>query len=387
MISLFRGTVPLGMEHGTVGVNSHGSMYEVTTFRRDIETDGRRAIVEFADTVEEDLARRDFTINAIAWRPASGDWIDPFKGEDDLRARRLRAVGDPAERFTEDRLRVFRGIRFAGRFGLTVEPDTDRALREAVPDLRGLSAERVRDELLKVLDSPDPRPALALYASTGVLDIWYPELAERGNDAAGLRAVKAVSVSRPLVRLARWLAQAAERAAARRIAAAAIVRRLKFSTAQQQRVAGLAEHYGRTPGSGASPADIRRWLSTVKGSWRDVLRLGIADLRAGLGNGATPSGADDGLRQAALGLEQPEGQVEFLGVWRLIHGQHLAGPPLTVGDLAVRGHHLTAMGMRGPEVGRALRRLLDHVIEHPEENVRDRLLALARRSGEVSDDA
>src|SRR5690554_2631650 len=102
--SLFRRTVPIGIEHGTVGVLDGGHMYEVTTFRRDVETFGRHAVVEFADDVEEDLARRDFTINALAWHPLTGELLDPFHGRRDLHERRLRTVGAPGDRFAEDYL-------------------------------------------------------------------------------------------------------------------------------------------------------------------------------------------------------------------------------------------------------------------------------------------
>src|SRR5690606_27017200 len=116
---LFRRTVPIGIEHGTVGVlGKDGHLYEVTTFRRDVETFGRRARVAFADTLDEDLGRRDFTINAVAWHPLRGALHDPHGGVRDLREGVLRTVGDAAARFAEDRLRVLRALRFAGRFDL-----------------------------------------------------------------------------------------------------------------------------------------------------------------------------------------------------------------------------------------------------------------------------
>ena len=116
---IFRRTIPIGVEHGTVGVLARdGTMYEVTTFRKDVQTDGRHAVVEFASTLDEDLARRDFTINAIAWHPLREELRDPFGGAVDLGHGVLRTVGAPEERFREDYLRVLRALRFAGRFGL-----------------------------------------------------------------------------------------------------------------------------------------------------------------------------------------------------------------------------------------------------------------------------
>ena len=176
--ALFRRTVPIGIEHGTVGVLANdGVLYEVTTFRRDVETTGRHAVIEFARTIDEDLARRDFTFNAIAWHPIRDELRDPFHGFDDLKRAVLRTVGDPADRFAEDYLRVLRALRFAGHFVLEIEPDTWDALRAAVPHLDVLSAERVREELFKVLDrTPHASAALRLYAASGALAELYPEL-------------------------------------------------------------------------------------------------------------------------------------------------------------------------------------------------------------------
>ena len=119
---LFRRTVPVGIDFGTVGVlDSAGVMHEVTTFRRDVQTDGRHAVVEFGASLDEDLARRDFTINAIAYRPESGELHDPFHGRTDLEKRVVRAVGVAEHRMREDRLRALRAIRFAARFGFAIE--------------------------------------------------------------------------------------------------------------------------------------------------------------------------------------------------------------------------------------------------------------------------
>ncbi|HEX6629689.1 MAG TPA: CCA tRNA nucleotidyltransferase, partial [Gemmatimonadaceae bacterium] len=147
---LFRRTVPLGIEFGTVGVlDEDGRMHEVTTFRRDVRTDGRHAEVEFGATLEEDLARRDLTINAIAYHPQRRVLRDPFDGRGDLARGLVRAVGEPAERMREDRLRALRAIRFASRFGFAIEPATWRAIVDSAPHMGRLSAERVKQELDK----------------------------------------------------------------------------------------------------------------------------------------------------------------------------------------------------------------------------------------------
>src|SRR6185295_14411337 len=163
--ALFRRTAAVGLKYGTVGVlDRHRTMHEVTTFRRDVSTDGRHAVVAYGVALDDDLARRDFTINAIAYHPLRHEWRDPFGGADDLERGVLRAVGDPAQRFREDYLRVLRALRFAARFGFAIEPDTWKAAHGAAPGLIQLSAERVRDEWFKGL-----RTARSL---TDLVSLW-----------------------------------------------------------------------------------------------------------------------------------------------------------------------------------------------------------------------
>src|SRR5215510_5123946 len=148
-----RRTIPVGVEFGTVGVlDRDNTMHEVTTFRRDVKTDGRHAEVEFGVSLDDDLARRDFTINAIAYSPSSGELRDPFGGRRDIEAKIVRAVGDPDARMSEDRLRALRGIRFAARFGFAIDPATRRAIDASAPYLGRLSPERVKQELDKTFE-------------------------------------------------------------------------------------------------------------------------------------------------------------------------------------------------------------------------------------------
>src|SRR5690606_22519371 len=154
------------------------------------ETFGRHATVEFADTIEEDLSRRDFTCNALAWHPLTGELRDPYLGLQDLQAGRLRTVGEPAERFAEDYLRVLRALRFAGHFELAIDPATWSALVAATPNLPRLSAERIREELWKIFTkTPRASRALSLYAASGALAVLIPELDRTvgmGVESAGL---------------------------------------------------------------------------------------------------------------------------------------------------------------------------------------------------------
>lgn len=359
----FEKTVPLGMEHGTVGViGEDGTLYEVTTFRLDVETDGRHAVVEFADRVEDDLARRDFTVNAIAWRPATDEVRDPYGGLEDLQASVLRAVGEAELRFAEDYLRVLRGLRFAGEFRLTIEPATLQALRSATEGLDRLSAERVREELLKVLSGQSPSRALRLYREHGALEAWYPELAAASTLAweESLRTIDELSPRRPFLRtVALLLCAGGGEEEAGPAAAEAILRRLKFSNAEIRRGTHLAASYRPFIGPLDSSATLRDWMRDVGVDHaRDLFRLHIAAARSG--------GSDDDQRALAY-------------TWRRLHEEILEHAVVSTERLAVDGNDLLELGLpRGPLIGLMLDELLAQVIESPDRNERSTLLQAAR---------
>ncbi|MEZ5724086.1 MAG: CCA tRNA nucleotidyltransferase [Paracoccaceae bacterium] len=178
-------SIPTGIEHGTVTVVSGGIPFEITTFRRDVETDGRNATVAFSDRIEEDAARRDFTMNAL-YATASGEVLDPVGGWPDLRRRVLRFVGDPTARIREDYLRILRFFRFLAWYARSSAPGTIEAISAEKSGLPRVSAERIGAEMRKLLAAPDPSPAMALMAETGVLAMILPDA-----DAADLAALVA----------------------------------------------------------------------------------------------------------------------------------------------------------------------------------------------------
>jgi poly(A) polymerase len=180
--------VPTGIDHGTITAVSDGNPFEVTTLRRDVTTDGRRATVAFTDDWQEDAARRDFTINALFADPQTGEIFDYFGGLDDLEARHVRFIGDPFKRIAEDHLRILRFFRFHARFGAG-EPDADAlvACAARAKDLMALSRERIADELTKLLALPDPSPTVATMIERAILEPVLPEIGPSG--LAAMRAL------------------------------------------------------------------------------------------------------------------------------------------------------------------------------------------------------
>jgi poly(A) polymerase len=226
--------VPTGIDHGTVTAVSSGHPFEVTSLRRDVSTDGRRATVAFTDDWQEDAARRDFTINALSADPITGEVHDYFGGKEDLLARRVRFIGDPLERIAEDHLRILRFFRFHARFGQG-EPDAEalEACTKRANDLMALSRERIADELLKLLAVDDPSPTVTIMIQRDILRPVIPEIGREALD--WLRSLvaaekKARIRSDPLRRFAALLPRDPE--LADRIAA-----RLKLSNKARKRLA------------------------------------------------------------------------------------------------------------------------------------------------------
>jgi poly(A) polymerase/tRNA nucleotidyltransferase (CCA-adding enzyme) len=239
-------SVPTGLGHGTVTALSGGHGFEVTTLRRDVETDGRHAVVAFTDDWRADAARRDFTINAMSMTRA-GEVFDYFGGIGDLRAGILRFVGDPAIRIAEDYLRILRYFRFFTRYaGGPADPAALEAIRAGVPGLASLSVERVWSELAQILSAPDPRTAVGLMAELDVLAALLPE----GADGAGLaRLIVAGAPLDPLLRLAALLTGDA----------AALAARLRLSGAERDRLVALRT--GPVPRPSDDDAALRRLLA------------------------------------------------------------------------------------------------------------------------------
>ena len=334
--------IPTGLQHGTVTVRQGEGLYEVTTFRvEEGYSDGRHPDrVSFVGEVEADLARRDFTINAMAYAPGEG-LIDPLGGREDLLVRRLvRAVGDPVRRFEEDGLRILRLYRFGAREQLAVEPATGRAALAERARLDCVSAERIWQELYKLLAAP--RPGLWMPPEIlGQVLPWLDTAGQPARYAASLAVVDALPPD-PLVRLAALLAPAGPGAARQAVNA------LRCSRAQGEEVCALAADSALPLTGEPLRLQARRLLARM-----DARRAGrLLALRRG-------QTGDEGFARLA-------GEVRRL---------EQEGACCRVGQLAVNGKDLLALGVRpGPGVGRLLEAALQQVIEEKLPNQHDPLL-------------
>ena len=393
VMRVFRRVVPTGMAHGTVTVMLGDEGYEVTTLRGEgAYGDGRHpSEVVFLQDIEEDLARRDFTINAMAIDVAARRLVDPFGGQQDLRDRRLRAVGQPADRFAEDGLRVLRAARFAATLECEIEPGTLAAMAapSSLDTLRKVSVERVREEWLKAMHAERPSVAFRIMQQTGMLALHCPELGEtvgceqnrwHAHDVweHTLRCLDACAPD-PVLRTAALLHDVAkprtralspksndytfynhELAGAQM--AETILRRLKFSKADRSRVVELVRHHLICYTPQWTDAAVRRWIRRV-GTPRvdELFALAIADSQA--------KGRD-----AELSI----GAIEELRI-RVADLQH-QGTALSRGDLAIDGEALMRELDLGPSrlVGEVLGALLEIVTDDPSKNQTELLLGEAR---------
>ncbi len=384
---LFPRTVDTGVEHGTVTVLMEGEPFEVTTYRIDgIYEDCRHPkSVVFTENLLEDLKRRDFTINAMAYSRESG-LVDAFGGMEDLGNRVIRCVGDPAERFSEDALRMMRAIRFAAQLGFSVDADTETAMRDMAPNLARISAERIQTELVKLLVSPNPH-WLRLAYECGITAVVLPEfdriMLQRQNNphhayTTGehtLLTLRNIAAEKTL-RLTMLFHDMGKpevfstdedgkdhfhgHAAHSEKIALGIMKRLKFDNDTMRTVACLVRNHSRYPQLTAR--DVRVSAYEIGPELFDsFLQVKRADITA-----HHPDIIPDTLHY----LKEVE------RIWRDVKER---GDCLSLKNLALDGKDLIRDGVKpGPALGELLQKLLADVLEHPEHNEKEYLLERSR---------
>lgn len=336
VIRLFRRTIPTGIKHGTVTVRLFGQSIETTTFRTEgAYTDGRHPDKwTRAATIEDDLARRDFTMNAIAVDLATGSVIDPYNGQEDISLRLIRAVGDAKERFTEDGLRPIRAIRFAAQTGFSIEEATYSAIadKDVAAKAAGVSIERFRDEFVKMISSPNPAPSLKMLEDTGMKTVF---LSDVDMDIAASAAPFNITV-----RLAALFHGMGAQKARK------VLTRLRFSNSETDGVSHLIANYSFDYDNW-SDADVRRFVVRVgKENIENVLALRLCCGKS--------KAAEEGLRDR---IAKTRCDV------------------LSLKDLTVTGNDIIKAGIKaGPNVGKVLDALFQHVLEKPEDNTKEGLL-------------
>jgi len=379
---LFPATTSFHLKHGTITLVIEGRGFEVTSFR------GQEAGV--SPGIEGDLAHRDFTINAMAYDLIEGRTIDPFGGREDIRRKVVRAVLNPMERFQEDPLRMMRAIRFSQELRYSIDPETLRAITSFSHAIKGVAAERIRDELVRLLMVARPSVGFNLMRKAGLLTVILPELTEayrkRQNEFHKytiyrhiMEAVDAIERD-PVLRLSALFHDIAKPRVRERIegrwrffshAEASteltrqIMRRLRFSNELTSRVSILVAHHMFDYKKGLSGRAIRRFINRVGAEYvDDLIRLRKADDRA-----------------HGWGQDHGDRIEEFR---KKAHDQMRRSPALSISDLALNGHDVMAItGLPpGPRVGYVLNKLLEDVLENPEHNQRETLIDMLKQTKE-----
>jgi tRNA nucleotidyltransferase (CCA-adding enzyme) len=391
LMKLFPRAIPTGLQHGTVTVVMRGHHYEITTLRGETTySDGRRPdAVHFVDDIVADLARRDFTINAIAVDPENGSLVDPFEGRKDLAARTIRAVGNALERFSEDGLRVLRAARFSATLEFELDPDTFAAISPTLDTFRKVSAERVRDEWVKTMKARTPSRAFEVMRESGILGVTCPELLEGVGMVQnkwhsfdvwkhGMACMDACAGD-PVLRIAALLHDVGK-PRSREFSektkdytfydhdkigaeiARPIVSRLRFSNDERDRIVALVRHHLFHYDAWSDQA-VRRWIKRV-GPERieDLYTLNEADLR-----GKGP-------------IFEEKDIAPLMALRAHVEKVLAEGAALSTRDLAIDGNTLIKdFGLKpGRIIGQVLEALLEIVLADPAQNERELLLTHAR---------
>lgn len=385
--SIFNKTIDTGIQHGTVTVIVNRTGFELTTYRVDGEySDGRHPEnVVFTPDLKEDLRRRDFTINAMAYNDRNG-LIDEFCGQEDLEKCIIRCVGDPDRRFEEDALRMMRAVRFSARLNFDIDTETVRAIKKLAPTLNRISMERIRDEFMGIITSPNPSKIHELY-ELGLTDVFFQEWNRMENTEQNtihhiynvaqhtIKVMENIEAD-PILRLAACLHDVGKpdciktdeegdhfkgHPAVSADMSVSIMRRLKFDNDTIKKVKKLVLYHDIRPNN--SEKEVRRTISkTGTDIYPELFMLKRADI----------AGQSDYRRQEKLQLI-----ADFEKNRNSIMNKNQA---LCIKDLSISGKDIIDLGVKmGPDVGKMLERLLNYVLDKPEDNDRDILVDLCRK--------
>jgi len=381
--SLFDRTFDTGIEHGTVTVLMGGEGYEVTTYRVDGKyEDGRHPKeVTFTPNLEEDLKRRDFTINAMAYNESRG-LVDLFGGKEDLDLGIIRAVGEPAERFSEDALRMLRALRFSAQLGFDIEDKTWDAIKELAPTLDRISAERIQVEMVKLITSNNPEKIRDVYTS-GLSKVFFPELDAMmecdqinkhhmytvgEHTIEAMRQVpgdKVLRLTMMLHDIGKPQCKTTDENGQNHFKmhpvegekmAKAFMRRLKFDNETTDKVCNLVRNHDDRPE--INPRNIRRMIMRVgRDNFGDLLTVKRADCMA-------------------QSLYHRQEKLDYINQMETVYKEIIEKDDcLAIKDLKVTGKDLIQMGVpQGKTIGKVLKGLLDDVVDNPEHNDREYLL-------------
>lgn len=402
VMKMFRKVIPTGIAHGTVTIHFEGNEIETTTFRTETDySDGRHPDkIEYAKTIEEDLSRRDFTMNAIAADLGTGNIKDPFNGQEDIKNKIIRTVGNPYERFNEDGLRPVRAVRFAGQLGFSIEENTLKAMHspEILNRTKGISVERFRDEFCKMLKTQKPSLCLKLLEETGMMNIFIPEFTPcRGSiqkDARGFHeydvadhiiyACDGAPKDNLIVRLAAFYHDIGkpesrsvetidglelyhflghEKISEKKCRQS--MTSLKFSNAEIDKVCHLVKEHMFHYESTWSDSAVRRF----------IIRIGLENMEDLF---ATRMADVYGMHQIPMETFSPAWLL-LLELKDRIKKAQEANAALSLKDLKVNGKDLMASGIpAGKHMGDILKELFETVTDSPSMNDREKLLNLAK---------
>ncbi len=394
VLSIFRRAIPTGIKHGTVTILTGNHQVEVTTFRKDGKySDKRRPdYITYASSIYEDLSRRDFTINGIAYNPITDEIIDPYGGQEDIHNRTIRTIGDPVERFTEDGLRPFRACRLASQLEFSIEDNTFNAITQCLDITSKVSAERIRDEFLKIIQSRKPSIGIDLLRQCGLLSQIIPELLTglgiRQNRYHrydiyyhNLYSCDAANPDDYRIRLAALFHDIGKYHAKREIEedenrkksvfynheiigagiTKRLMRRLKFSNNDIKMVTHLIRNHMFHYTSQWTDGAVRRFIRKVEPQNLDaIFELRRAD-RIGNGLKRGDSNSVKNLKERINKVLEEENAI-------------------TVKDLALNGYDIMSEFHLepGPIIGKILKRLLEEILDDPSKNTKETLLSYAR---------